>query len=615
MKSESTTLNRRVIVFTYAALLSFTPLAFGQVPTTVTDFFLAGTQPNTITQPLLPATNCANCHGNYDPNVEPYTNWNASLMGQAARDPVSKATMVIANQDADFAGELCLRCHAPEGWLNGRSEPPDGSGLIAQDYEGVSCSICHRMVNPIYTAGQSPIQDRLILNAINPLPPNPHTANYIIDPQDRRRGPYDLGDFNTHAWLKSPFHLSSALCATCHDVSNPLYTKAVSGQTVNYNLNPLNTAHPTGSKFDMFPIERTYSEWSASAFAAGPIDLGGRFGGNNPLVSSCQDCHMPKTTGLGCVFGETHTDLPLHQFNGGNTWVLKAVRNLFSDAETQLSEQSVNDSIGRAIDMLTKASDMSLSQIGSNLVVRVTNQTGHKLPTGYPEGRRMWLNVQFFNQANQLIGERGAYDGTTATLTTADTKVYQEQLAIDPNVAAATGLPVGIGFHFAANNVVAFDNRIPPRGFTTAGFAAVQAAPVGYSYPDGQYWDDTSFAIPAGSVRADVRLYYQSTSREYIEFLRDTNFTNSDGQTAYDQWVAAGKSSPVEMDLQTLAVSVPDCTGDLNGDNVISLSDLTILLSNYGLPNATPLMGDLNGDHIVDLADLSQLLSRYGLSC
>ena len=33
---------------------------------------------------------------------------------------------------------------------------------------------------------------------------------------------------------------------------------------------------------------------------------------------------------------------------------------------------------------------------GGELVVRtkVTNLTGHKLPTGYPEGRRMWLQVQ-----------------------------------------------------------------------------------------------------------------------------------------------------------------------------------------------------------------------------
>ena len=31
--------------------------------------------------------------------------------------------------------------------------------------------------------------------------------------------------------------------------------------------------------------------------------------------------------------------------------------------------------------------------------LRITNQTGHKLPTGYPEGRRMWVNVRFLGYA------------------------------------------------------------------------------------------------------------------------------------------------------------------------------------------------------------------------
>ena len=39
--------------------------------------------------------------------------------------------------------------------------------------------------------------------------------------------------------------------------------------------------------------------------------------------------------------------------------------------------------------------------------VRVTNLTGHKLPTGYPEGRRMWLNVQARDGDDVLIWESG----------------------------------------------------------------------------------------------------------------------------------------------------------------------------------------------------------------
>jgi hypothetical protein len=35
--------------------------------------------------------------------------------------------MAIANQDARSSGDLCIRCHSPFGWMEGRSNPTDGS--------------------------------------------------------------------------------------------------------------------------------------------------------------------------------------------------------------------------------------------------------------------------------------------------------------------------------------------------------------------------------------------------------------------------------------------------------------------------------------------------------
>jgi recombinational DNA repair ATPase RecF len=40
----------------------------------------------------------------------------------------------------------------------------------------------------------------------------------------------------------------------------------------------------------------------------------------------------------------------------------------------------------------------------------VTNLTGHKLISGYPEGRRMWLNMKWFDTSHNLVREDGAYD-------------------------------------------------------------------------------------------------------------------------------------------------------------------------------------------------------------
>jgi hypothetical protein len=108
-------------------------------------------------------------------------------------------------------------------------------------------------------------------------------------------------------------------------------------------------------------------------------------------------------------------------------------------------------------------------------------------------------------------------------------------------------LAPGPSFHFVLNNQVFSDNRIPPRGFSNASFALFGGAPVDHSYADGQYWDDTFYSMPPGTTRAEVRLYYQSTSKEFIEFLRDENTTNTKGQEIYDLWRTNGMCPPTMM--------------------------------------------------------------------
>jgi hypothetical protein len=68
--------------------------------------------------------------------------------------------------------------------------------------------------------------------------------------------------------------------------------------------------------------------------------------------------------------------------------------------------------------------------------------------------------------------------------------------------------------------------------------------------------------------------------------------------------------------LRIDAGEVPPCLGDLDGDLVVGLDDLAILLANYGTPSgATPEEGDLDGDTDIDLEDLALFLSRYGATC
>lgn len=610
--------------------------AYPPIATTREDFFEPGTQPMTLTDDLVGATNCSFCHAEYSSDgggQPPFDRWRTSLMAQAARDPVFHAALAIAESDAAFSGDSCLRCHSPVGWLNGHVSGPgqtDGSGLEGEDFEGVSCSICHRMVDPIYTPGVSPSEDQAILNALSPAAlADPHSGSYVIDPKDRRRGPFDLqadwlntpfnGWPNFHPFLKSDFHTESRLCASCHDVSLPHYTKQPNGS---YTLNTLDEEGP--EKHLQFPEQRTYSEWANSLFATGPVDLDGRFGGTRgEAVSSCQDCHMPGAAGAGCGIGDPphRPAVPVHDFNGANTWVLRAIRDVYADSETYLDELAVDEAIARTLDMLGRASDLELSKSGSNLVARVVNYTGHKLPTGYPEGRRMWVNVKFLDAADRVIAERGVYDTVSATLVNAgaDTKVYEALHGIDSTIAAATGLPEGPLFRLALVNKKYKDNRIPPMGFTNAAFDAVGAAPVpAGTYVDGQYWDDTSYAIPTGAKKAEVRVYYQTSTREYMEFLRDAFAPAAfpKGQLAYDLWVAHGKSTPALMDFETIEFNT--CIADFNQADGVTADDIFFYLDAWFAQNGLTGPGntaDVNNDLVVNADDIFFYLDAWFAGC
>lgn len=609
-----------------------------QLPTSANDFFAPGTQPNADPLEFAPvqnSLNCTFCHSGYSLDFAPYDAWVASMKGQAARDPVWHAALTISNQDANLSGESCIRCHAPGAWLAGKSAPGDLSLFQPEDFDSVTCHFCHRLVNPVLGPDSAvgyppselipdpdPTPDVEVLDALAKagLMPIKHgNGQFIVDPKDVRRGPLDDVPDNMHGLsllgefvplIYSPFHTKSQLCASCHDVSNPLYMRQPDGT---YALNGFGEPHPTGDLRDMFPEQRTYSEWSQSQFAKGGVYFADqRFGGNHPtfVMESCQDCHMPFYEGGACAFYEFppffERNVPQHSWAGANTWVVGAIKEMLGDkAElVGLTDERVDAQKARVIQMLRSASDLAAVQNGAALLVRVTNWSGHKLPTGYPEGRRMWLNVRFFDAADELVAERGGYDIESATLDRDSTKVYEARHGISEDVAAVVGLPAGKSFHLSLNNVILSDNRIPPVGFSRAAFEEVQAEPVNYEYADGQHWDNTLFTIPSGTAKAVVTLYFQTSSREYMDFLRAANFTDTNGEIAYQAWISQGRSAPVDMASVVLNL-VP---GDLNGDGVVDGADLGILLGAWGTDDP---FADLNGDGEVDGADLGTLLGMW----
>jgi hypothetical protein len=547
------------------------------LPTTRNDFFLPGTQPGDLdprinsngeNHPIIDPDSCDSCHT--DPI---YRAWRGSMMGQAGRDPLFWAAFAVANNDATDAGEFCLRCHAPSGWYAERSDPANGDALLDQDINaGVACEVCHRMVDPVPGAqDEATALDVAIRAQLTSPPPTNHVASgmIILDPQDNRRGPFSLPGFSYHVAKQARFQgqgvnavTESRLCGSCHNVDNPTLSwnpDPPGNAPAQYWPNEYGEAAPSFNKGDLFPLERTYDEWLNSSYAKGGV-FAPQFAGAMPsaIIETCQDCHMQRLTGYAAefqfrpVFRNCNTTgcLPAHVFVGGNTWVPRILQDERWRLRDEADAPALTATAAEAESMLRRAATLELTVepagAQKRATVRVINETGHKLPTGYPEGRRMWLNLRAYNAAGQLIYESGAYNLSTGKLTE-DTaiKVYEAKQGLTPQLAAVAGVPAGPSFHFALNNTTYKDNRIPPRGYTVAAFDQPGLRPVGATYADGQYWDDTQYTVPAATVRVVATLYYQTASSDYIDFLRELG--GDDGATLGLMW-DDDKSPPVVVD-------------------------------------------------------------------
>lgn len=531
-----------------------------------TDFTPHGTQPG-LTYLLWKSDDCSGCHGVGGPatsrEFRPYPTWSGSMMANATRDPLFWAALDVANNDVPGVGDYCLRCHTSEGWYGGRvvkqgAGLPDNdvakgaAGCLLQgsydapdaygDFSGVGCHFCHRQLP------QGPGGEALPGNGATWLDDQPCPGGT----EPCRRGPYTYaanGASPPHEWAQSPFHADSAMCGQCHDVTTP--------DTAAGPLKTLKLADGTDTGVP-FPIERTFSEWQRSAYAA-------------PTGTTCQGCHMPDSQdpdASACTLGgfpNRTGNLPTHEFVGGNAWVPGIIKGEFSDTTAIPGswqgigrEAAFDQTIAWAREMLASAAAVETT-IGAYtapgagsagsiaLNVKVTNLSGHKLPTGYGEGRRMWLNVQLRDAAGALVAESAAYDAASGMLAVdSQARVYEVLQGIwNHNGGGACDVLDGSGkemFHFVLNDCVAKDSRIPPLGFKPA----TAADPNGYevrpvpsdAYPEtapgsGELvnYDSVAyqFAIPAGRVgpfTATARLYYQTASKEYVQFLRDEAAAN-----------------------------------------------------------------------------------------
>jgi hypothetical protein len=616
------------------------------VPQTVK---MPGTQPGEISN-LQTANRCDNCHGGYDPAAEPAFLWNGSMMSHAASDPLFWATVAVAERTFDGSGDLCLRCHTPQGWLAGRSTPTDGSALSpSSDSDGVECDLCHRLTDPVALPPQPLGVQSPGFEASTGGEGHYGSAQYVMFAGSDKLGPYSDADAR-HQWQPSAFHRSSDLCGTCHDVSNPVVGNLAPNHGTLPGADPVIADGQTGgdvatkaafnnppSRFGV--VERTYSEHMASDLATTPVAAanplqstalppelkqgailaaytaastasGGTttdYADGTPRLFTCQSCHMAPIAAAGCDLAGPRTDLPRHDLSGGNAWMLDVMPWMETagtlpfggDFANKLAAMAAGKQ--RARDTLRSAAELSVVD-GQ---IQILNLTGHKLISGYPEGRRMWLRITWTDADDQVLRVDGAYGDlqlqmdlngdslidandrvrTLLDLDGAHTRVYEVHAGISQAWASQLvtllppGLPVGFDrvtgavtatlqdvanqapgtahetFHFVLNNEILSDNRIPAwrtrrESARQRNTLPVPATLYGNPAPTGVYehFDRVPLEPPPLAATAQIELLYQSTSWEYVQFLHLANdgsnaFLGDTGANLLEAWRLAGDPS------------------------------------------------------------------------
>jgi len=577
-------------------------LSFAAASVTALDFTPHGTQPGLLSN-LNDASACSSCHRGYDATTSrflPHNTWGGSMMANAARDPLFWAALDVANNDIPGVGDYCIRCHTPRGWLRGHSTKPENGGAPnpqgalgclleggydrpdgkLNDYGGVDCHFCHRMM-PSGPQGQASFVENAnfwVDDALECLTPDGSGYGGPC-----RRGPYNYTDGHLtppHGWVYSAYHESSAICGNCHNVTSPQTDAGTYAQTLRL-ANGTDTGIP-------FPIERTYSEWKQSLFA----DTIFRDGlteapAGTPAIAraeQCQQCHMRDSqdpAAKACQqnpAGSRTGNLPLHELVGGNTWIPAIIKGQYGGNDGLGHDADYDQTIAAARLMLESSAQVSANvtsytaatpggtgSISAN--VDIVNLSGHKLPTGYSEGRRMWINVQVRDGNANVVAESAAYNPSTGALTLdAQAKVYETLQGIwDAGTSTCKTEEGGRKlFHFVLNNCIAKDNRIPPLGFrpkTAQDPNGYETQPVGYTYPETTPGSGVlvnrdrtpyTFVIPAGTqgpVSLRVALKYQISSKEYIEFLRDEAIEH--GFPAENTLCAGGPDRPFDSGPQS----------------------------------------------------------------
>lgn len=474
--------------------------------------------PTDRTSLFVGSGNCAICHesdgvalrdaqGN---DLSLATHWRSTMMANAARDPYWQAK--VESEVSLFPSlqavieDKCTTCHTPLARTQAIYDGAEGYSLaearqnsLAMD--GVSCTLCHQIQPDNLGSDQS------------------FSGGYVIDSSRVIFGPYTEvmeGPMRTVSEYGVAFgaHMQqSELCATCHTLFTPFLDDE-------------------GNIAGTFPEQVPYFEWRSSVYAQ--------------QGTQCQDCHMPRIDDpvkIASIPPGVGTQSPFwqHIFTGGNAFMLQVLRDNGADIGVTATTEHFESKLAQTREHLHESAvDLSVeTQVQDGqlaVVVEVENRAGHKFPTGFPS-RRAWLHVTITNEAGETVFESGGFDAEGRLLAGEDfqphrdvidapnqTQVY-EAVMVDVNGQVTETLLRGARY--------IKDNRLPPKGFTTAAERYADMEIEGEATHDdnfnqdengeGSGGDRVTYRVDVsgqtGKLLVEVELLYQSIKPAFAEDL------------------------------------------------------------------------------------------------
>lgn len=466
---------------------------------------------------FISSDRCQACHNGLvtarGEDVSIGSDWRASMMANAARDPYWQASIrreTLANPKIAAAAEHeCSACHMPMARYQAKAEGrmgsvfahlpvvPGGGEAAALAVDGVSCAVCHQI-------GKDNLGER-----------ESFTAGFVVDNATawgsrKIFGPYDVDKGRQRVMQSSSGFLpekadhirGSELCATCHT----LFTHAFDDQ---------------GEVVGELPEQVPYLEWKHSAF-------NGRM--------SCQSCHMPKVEGetaISSTLGQPRQDVARHVFRGGN-FFMPRLMNSHRDALGVTAESLEMETASARTAAHLGGSSAELAVLEAKVEdgtleaeVEISNLAGHKLPTAYPS-RRAWIHFTVLDAGGAVVFESGRpnADGSIAgNDNDADPARFEphyaeirgaDEVQIYEPILGAPGDKVTTVLLAATHYLK--DNRLLPLGFDKA-TADGDVAVKGGAAEDADFkagGDRVRYAVPIGgaagpfTVRAE--LWYQPIS-------------------------------------------------------------------------------------------------------